>query len=401
MISVKEAKYKLFRSVKPLFSVIKKISESTGYLIAESIKSPVDLPPFDQSAMDGFAVNFDHTAEIINNEFSFLIVGEIKAGDKPFRFLKKNTAVYIYTGAAVPLNSTCVVMQEKALVKNGKVTVSLSALEAGSNIRRKGSEIKKGQSALTKGHRINPASVGFLSSMGFDKIKVIRKPILSVLSTGNELQSPGKKLSPGKIYESNSLMLESVIKGCGYKVSKLSSVKDERKKINDCIKIMLKASDVILISGGISVGKYDLVKEILHNLGVNEIFYKVLQKPGKPLYAGKYKDKLVFALPGNPAASLTCFYEYVLPCLNKMSGHSEIELTKKLLPLTKPFIMKGEKDLFLKAKIENDMVTILEGQGSNILRSFAESNAIVFLNSENKKFVKGSNIETHILPKIV
>lgn len=400
MISVKDAKYKLFRSVKPMSSLVKKISESTGYFTSESVMSPVDLPPFDQSAMDGFAVKYDHTEGNMNDDFSFLIVGEIKAGDKPIKLLKKNTAVYIYTGAAVPLNSTCVVMQEKAIVNNGKVTVPLSALEPGSNIRRTGSEIRKGQSALPKGHYINPASIGFLSSMGFNKIKVINKPGLSVLSTGNELERPGKKLSPGKIYESNSFMLKSVIKECGYEISKISSVKDERKKISDSIKNMLNTSDVILISGGISVGKYDLVKEILHKIGVKEIFYKVLQKPGKPLYAGKYKDKLVFALPGNPAASLTCFYEYVLPCLNKMSGHSEFELTKKLLSLTKPYEMKGEKDLFLKAKIENEKVTILEGQGSNILRSFAEANALVFLKSGNKKFVKGSKIETHILPKI-
>ncbi|HRA98798.1 MAG TPA: molybdopterin molybdotransferase MoeA [Ignavibacteria bacterium] len=399
MISVKDAKNKLYKSVKKMPATIKNISDITGYFLSESIKSPVDLPPFDQSAMDGFAVNFDDTVGNMNNEFSFLIIGEIKAGDKPIKFLKKNTAVYIYTGAAVPINSTCVVMQEKAVVKKGSVTISLSDLKTVSNIRSKGSEIKKGQVALTKGHQINPASIGFLCSMGIDKIKVIDKPILSVLSTGNELQRPGKKLSPGKIYESNSLMLESVIKECGYEISKINSVKDVKDKISFCINNMIKTSDVILISGGISVGKYDLVKEILHNLGVREIFYKVLQKPGKPLYAGKYKDKLVFALPGNPAASLTCFYEYVLPCLNKMSGHSEFELNKKFFPLSKPYELKGEKDLFLKAKIENDMIAILEGQGSNILRSFTESNAIVFLNSGNKLLKKGSYVETHILPK--
>jgi len=155
---------------------------------------------------------------------------------------------------------------------------------------------------------------------------------------------------------------------------------------------------VLIITGGISVGKYDLVKDILESSGVKELFYKVSQKPGKPLYCGKLKNKLIFALPGNPAASLVCFYEYVLPSLRKMSGYSDFELSKEFLPLTESYELKGERDLFLKAKINNGKVTLLEGQGSDILKSFAEANALVYLSVNKRAIIKDDLVETHLIP---
>lgn len=397
MFNVKEAKKILWKNIKLIPAVSKKVSDISGYVLAENIKSPVDLPLFDQSAMDGFAVNFD-AEDLRNEELSFRITGEIKAGDKPIGKLKKNSAVYIYTGAATPLNTSCVVMQEKVQTNYGSVIIPASALTKGSNIRFKGTQIKKGEPALAKGTLLNPAAVGFLCSMGISKIKVTGKPVVSVLSTGNELQEAGSKLYKGQIFESNSVMLKAALNGNGFETKYVSSVNDDKKNLTSIVSKMLSSSDVLIISGGISVGKYDLVKDILENSGVKELFYKVSQKPGKPLYCGKLKDKLIFALPGNPAASLVCFYEYVLPSLRKMSGYSDFELSKEFLPLTESYELKGERDLFLKAKINNGKVTLLEGQGSDILKSFAEANALVYLSVNKRKIVKDDLVETHLIP---
>lgn len=397
MLSVLEAKIKIFKNVKSLSAIIKTVADASGYVTSEDIKSPVDLPLFNQSAMDGFAVNFD--SEFLDKKLiSFRITGEIKAGDNPKVKLKKNTAVYIYTGAAVPLNAVCVVMQENASVENGFVKISGKDLKSGINIRSKGTQIRKSELALPKGTLLNSAAVGFLSSMGISKIKVTGKPIVSVISTGNELQKSGVKLTPGKIYDSNSIMLKAAVNDNGFETKYVSSVDDDKKKLSNYIPKMLNSSDVLIISGGISVGKYDLVKEILESFGVKELFYKVSQKPGKPLYAGKLKEKFIFAMPGNPAASLVCFYEYVLPALRKMSGHSDYELRKEYLPIENNYEVKGIRDLFLKAITSNGKVKLLEGQGSDILRSFAEANALVYLKSGDRIIKKGSLVETHIIP---
>jgi molybdopterin molybdotransferase len=397
MLSIKKAKEILFKNVE-LNGVIKKeVQHCYGFVSAENIFSPVNIPYFNQSSVDGFAVNFE-SGFLDNNKFSFSLSGEIKAGDKPVKKLKNNSAVFIYTGAAVPLNATCVVMQEKAEVKNECVIISATDLSAERNIRLKGSQIRKSKSALLKGQLLNPASVGFLCSMGLNQIKVFRKPVVSVLSTGNELQKPGEKLSAGNIYESNSYMLSAALKQCGFDSAELCSAKDSKAEILNSVKKLLGKSDVVVITGGISTGKYDLVKELLFKTGVREIFYKVSQKPGKPLFAGIYKNKLVFALPGNPAAALVCFYEYVLPSLRKMSGFKKYELMKVMLPLADSYEVKGDRDLFLKANAENGEVKILEGQGSDILKSFSEANALVYLSCQNRRINKGSPVETHLLP---
>lgn len=397
MLSVIEAKKILFENVKQLSALNKSVSEVTGCILAEDIRSPVNLPLFDQSAMDGFAVSFQKAFTGEEN-YDFKITGEIKAGDKPGVRLRKNTAVFIYTGSAVPENTDCVVMQENTNAENGYVNVSKNDLIKGNNIRYKGTQIKKGELVLRKGAFLNSATIGFLCLMGISKIKVIGKPMISILSTGNELQRSGAKLSPGKIYESNSIMLKAAITENGYETKFINSVKDDKKKLSKYVYQMLTSSDVLILSGGISVGKYDLVKEILESYGVKELFYKVSQKPGKPLYAGKLKEKMIFALPGNPASALVCFYEYVLPAIKKMSGYSEYDLKKEYFPLKESYELKGSRDLFLKAKISEGKVHILEGQGSDVLKSFAEANALIYLSSDKKVIKKGSPVETHLLP---
>jgi len=396
MLTVGEAKKILAAKIKVLFPEKKKVTEALDFVLAENIRSPFDSPQFNQSAMDGFAIRIDYLPEG-KPSISLPVIGEIKAGDQPILKLRPDTAVQILTGAAVPLNATCVVIQEKTKVTEGQVIIPVSAVVKGSNIRFKGTQIRKGELALDKGMKLNPAAIGFLSSMGLTEIKVVRKPKISILSTGNELIEPEHELSPGKIYESNSRMLYAAVKQSGFDAIVFEPVIDDGKKILRQINNMLNASDVLIISGGISVGKYDLVKEVLIKLGVKEIFYKVSQKPGKPLFTGFIKDKLIFAVPGNPAASLVCFYEYVVPSLRKMSGYRNHSLRTEFVPLAESFEMKSERDLFLRARVENGKVHIPKGQESNMLKSFSEANALVYLPAGTKKIPRGRKVEVHFL----
>jgi len=393
MFSVQEAKELLFNSALQLPAFKIASANSFGYVLAEDILAPCDVPFFNQSAMDGYAICLEGIPT--GNDHTFLVTGEIKAGGKPVSKLKNNTAIGIYTGAAVPQNASCVIMQEKTFLNGDYVTIPSSAIIEGTNIRLRGSQIRKGERALSKGHLLNPASIGFICSMGITEISVINKPVVSILVTGDEIKKPGTKLLPGQIFESNSFMLDAAIKQTGFSTNETGSVIDDEEQIFSSIKKLLKKSDVLIISGGISVGKYDLVKKSLTEHKINEIFYKVSQKPGKPLFAGMKDKKIVFALPGNPAASLVCFYEYILPVLRTMSGQREAELPKELIPLAHSFEMKGDRDLFLRAKIENGTVRILDGQESNILKSFAEANALVYIPEGAGIIKKGEQVETH------
>ncbi|MFZ4545532.1 MAG: gephyrin-like molybdotransferase Glp [Saprospiraceae bacterium] len=404
MLSVKEAKELLFGQIHSMSSLSVKVTDALGYVLAEDVFAPFDMPSFDQSAMDGYAIHID---EILENEqiISLPVVAEIKAGDKPFRYLEKNTAIRIFTGAAVPENTTCIVIQEKTERKRGRILFSTSVVKENAHIRRQGSQTRMGDLALSAGTLLNPAGIGWLCSLGFTTVTVIAKPEVSVLATGNELKKPGSVLSAGQIYESNSYTLKAALDQSNFKTVSVKSVPDQHKKTYDSIRKMLSLSDVVIISGGISVGKYDLVKDTLTALGVEQVFYKVAQKPGKPMFVGKYtggiadaKTRWVFALPGNPAASLVCFYEYVLPVLKKLSGSNDIELRTAWLPLADSLAVKGDRDLFLRAKVAGGLVHINEGQESNMMHSFAGANAIVFLPIQTAPLDKGTLVETHFIP---
>lgn len=397
MKTVNEAKKLLFENISFLPEIKIKVEEATGFALSEMISAPFDVPLFTQSAMDGFAVSYPDNYSPAEN-VKFRIVGETKAGDKAANSLECGTAVRIFTGAPTPPNTFSVVMQEKVSVSDDYVNVPSSTLIKGNNIRTQGCEISIGRLAADKGTTINAAMAGFLSSMGYTEVQVRRKPIINILTTGNELCPPGSVLSPGQIYESNSFTLKSALHQCGFPSAASYMVKDDEKLLLKTVREMLEVADVVIISGGISVGKYDLVKQVLKKLGVNDVFYKVAQKPGKPLYFGLKDTKPVFALPGNPAAALVCFYEYILPAIQKMSGHANTGLRSIKLPLCTDFKMKTDRDLFLKARLEDNCVCILNGQESNILMSFAQAGALVFIPAGEGIIQAGSLVEVHILP---
>ena len=346
-----------------------KVSKSLGYVLAEAIYSPINMPPFRQSAMDGYA--FTHSER---NQFE--ILKTVQAGDFLDDEVKENQAVRIFTGAFVPDDVNTVVMQEHTIVKDNLLLIEKMPA-AHANVRAKGEQVKKGELVLDKNTVITPAAIGFLACLGITKIKVFDKPKVAILVTGNELVPAGKKLPKGKIYESNSLMLEAALKAVGIKKTTIFKVKDSLKKTKIVIESCLSNFDVVLISGGISVGDYDYVKEALLKNGVTELFYKINQKPGKPLFFGKKENKLVFALPGNPASSLTCFYVYALPALKKLMGFEAIHLPEIKRKINSDFENTSGKTLFLKAFYDDEKVTVLESQSSAMLNTFSTANGLI------------------------
>jgi molybdopterin molybdotransferase len=383
MVTIEEAN-KIIKDQKvDLKTETRKLENCLDFSISEDITAPFDMPSFDNSAMDGYA--------LCGISQEYIIIGEVAAGDKKDFQLKSGEAVRIFTGAKVPKNTTAVMMQEKTSVVGNKLTLQQMPKE-GQSIRRKGEELSKGQLVFEKGTTITPAGIGLIGSLGLQNVEVYKKPLINLITTGNELIEPGKPKAEGQIYESNSYALASACEQFGFKYGNKKQIDDDFEAIKSGIKKSLETTDVLILSGGISVGDYDYVKQALEENGVKEQFYKVFQKPGKPLYFGRKEDKFVFALPGNPASSLTCFYVYVLPFLYRLSGSAKNGLQRFSFPISHDFDNNADRPSFLKAKISNNEVEILDGQGSSMILSMAHGNALAFIEAETS-YNKGEKLE--------
>ena len=391
MITVEEAFELVESNVIPTqISILCKTTNALGLVLAEDVSSPINMPPFRQSAMDGYALNIHHGS-------SYTIIDEVKAGDGHHPILKIGDAVRIFTGSAVPNTANTVVIQEKVTADKNQLQLN-NPVKLKENIRSKGEQIKEGDIALKKGTKLTPAAIGFLLTLGIIEVTVFKKPKIGLVITGNELIKAGQPLSYGKIYESNSGMLYTGLLGLGYTDVTQYKVKDDYNSTVMILDKVISENDMILITGGISVGDYDFVGKALLELGTEQVFYRVKQKPGKPLFFGKIKNKPIFALPGNPASALSNFYVYVHPALEKLSGNLNFSINKGKAFLSDEYLKKGDRAQFLKAYHKNGEVSILEGQSSAMLHTFAIANAIVYIPGEVSKYSKGDLITVLHLP---
>lgn len=372
MISVQEALHKIREHCTVRPPVLLPLHESGGFVLAENIAAPTDSPHFNQSAMDGYAFSYDDW----DGNSDLTVSGEVQAGNNYSEPLNPHSAVRIFTGAALPSGTDTVVIQENVLKKNGSICIKDSKIIKGSNVRLTGSQTRKGEIVFLEGHLLTPASVAYLAEFGIQKVSVYSKPIISIINTGKELLHQGEKREAGKIYESNSFGLRAALEQMHISPDSVEMADDDERAIEKAIRNRLR-SDILILTGGVSVGDYDFVTSALEKCGVKLVFHKIRQKPGKPLYFGVHRQTLVFGLPGNPASALTCFYEYVseaISCLTKKTYFKRIHL-----PLAESFSKKPGVAVFLKGKINGNTVSVLANQESYKLNSFASADCLIEL----------------------
>lgn len=372
-----------------------KLQEAAGHVLAADVEAPIDSPPFDQSAMDGYAIRYSDYRE----GQIYRVAGSVQAGDTGEFRCAPGEVLRIFTGAAVPEDFDTVIPQEYAEQEAGMVSFQHPTLQAGDNVRPRGSQVFSGTALPVQGRKLSPGLLGYLATLGLSEVKVYKRPRIGLLITGRELVKPGTMLLPGQVYESNGDMLQAALDEGRLETVFRKHAEDEPDATLHGLRGALAVSDVVLCTGGISVGEHDYVRGALEQAGVQTLFHNVKQKPGKPLYAGLHGKQLVFALPGNPAAVLTCFYRYVAPCLRALCGLPFMPPLQQR-PLLHDWTKKGTLTHFLKARRSGDGVLLLEGQESYKLHSFADADCLLTIPADVQAIKAGTLCETLILNNV-
>jgi molybdopterin molybdotransferase len=314
LLSLAEAQARVLERVTPLPSEQVGVAAAVGRVLAEDALAAVDLPPFPSSAMDGFAVRAADTPGRLP------VVAWIRAGVPAPRVLAAGEAMAIATGGVVPEGADAVIPIEYVVDHGNEVEIP-AAVGRSDNTRPRGGDVHAGEVVVQHGVRLGPAQIGALAAAGLDRVVVARRPRVAVLATGTELRRPGEPLGPGEIYEANGLLLETALAAAGAETDLRPAVPDDEAEHRAALERALEA-DVLVTSGGVSVGPHDLVRRTLAELGVEEVFWGVAVKPGKPLAFGARGATLVFGLPGNPVSSLVSYELFVRPAVLALQGAS-------------------------------------------------------------------------------
>ncbi len=370
------------------------IREALNRVVAENIRSTINVPSHTNSAMDGYAIR---GIDIPSTETKQLkLVGTAWAGRPYYGAVNDNQCVRIMTGAAMPENTDTVVMQEHVRISNDLITID-SKQQANQNVRQAGEDIAEGDLVFTPGKLLNPSNIGLIASLGIGEIKVVRKLRAAFFSTGDELVSIGTPLEVGQIYDSNRYTLWSMLTRIGVEINDLGVVRDTPEAVEAAFLEASENADIVITSGGVSVGDADFVKETLEKLGqVN--FWKVAMKPGRPLAFGKVKDAYFFGLPGNPVSVMVTFYIFVQAAIEKMMGHEpkphiQIQATSNSELRKRPGRVEYQRGTY-HLNENNQYVVVKTGeQGSGILRSMSDANCFIFLPMESSGISKGDKVE--------
>lgn len=381
--------------------VEKPILEALNYVVAEDVSSPERIPPFDNSAMDGYAVRAEDTAGASEkNPVELNVLMDLPAGRHTETVLGDGEAIRIMTGAPIPAGADTVVQVELTERPSGGRVRILEEHARDRNIRRAGEDIEIGQEIVRKGETLTPAKTGLLASIGKKTVKVIRKPVVAVLATGDELLEAGEPMRPGKIRNSNSFTLISQIRSCGAEAQYLGIARDTRQEVIDRLRAGMTA-DMIVSSGGVSVGDYDYVKDALEELDVKFLFTKVAIKPGKPTVFGLLQGKPVFGLPGNPVSSMVIFEEFVRPALLKMMGRQKLFRKVVDAVLEEDIAKKPDRMHLIRGIVREEnsayYVSTTGPQGSGILVSMDRANALILFPQGTKRLKKGERVKVQLL----
>jgi molybdopterin molybdotransferase len=373
VISEEEARKKILEAVRPLPARKLSISKSLDFFAAEDHFARLPLPNFDNSAMDGYAV----IASSCKKGKRLRVTGEQPAGPDKQLCISRGEAVRIFTGAPVPAGADAVVMQEDVTRDSDEIVINTD-VEAGEFIRRRSCDLAEGQRILVKGERIGAATAALLASQGFTEATVGGEVNAAIVSTGDELVKPGKKIKAGQIYDSNSALLDGVLQRCGAVVDSVQHCRDERESLIEAIKRGIK-SGILIISGGVSVGEHDLVKAALHHLGAKIDIWRVAIKPGKPFLFGKIGECAVFGLPGNPVSAFVTCLQFVRPAILKMMGATDLDLLQMPAKLTVDLTNDSDRAHYIRGKLERGRFTPVGRQESHALFGLSQSNALLRL----------------------
>jgi molybdopterin molybdotransferase len=388
LLTFEEALREILSRVLPLSGELVPLAVAPGRVLAEAARSAIDLPPFASSAMDGFAVRADDTPGRLP------VVERIAAGRPATRGLAAGEAMAIATGGVVPGGADAVVPIEH-VVEDGDAIEVASRLERGSHVRPRGGDLAAGDLVVAAGTLVRPAEIGALAAAGVGDVVCTRQPLAAVVSTGTELRRPGESLELGQIFEANGVMLAAALASAGAVVTPPESVADDEAGHRSILERGLEA-DVLVTSGGVSVGPHDLVRKIEAELGVEEVFWKVAVKPGKPISFGVHDRTLVFGLPGNPVSSLVCFELFVRPAVLALQGAREPGPAFAPGELAAAVRRNPERDEFLRARLRADgervLLEPLTGQESHMIARAAAADALVLAPRGNGELASGTTV---------
>ena len=371
MISEEEARAKILETVRPLPPRQLSISGALDCFAAEDYLARLPLPNFDNSAMDGYAV----IASDSSRGAKLRVVGEQPAGaDRQLR-VSTGEAIRIFTGAPVPAGANAVLMQED-VTRNGDEIVVNEDVQAGEFVRKRGCDLSEGQKILSRGERIREATLGLLASQGLGEVCVGGEVRAAIVSGGNELMQPGATLQPGQIYESNSVLLQALLKRCGAVVGSSQHCSDDAGALQTEFRAAIK-NEVLIVSGGVSVGEHDLVQAALRSLGAKIDIWRVAIKPGKPFLFGRLGDCFLFGLPGNPVSAFVTFLQFVRPAILKMMGATDLDLPKVPAKLVVDLRNEEDRSHYVRGKLKNGNFAPVGRQESHALFGLSQSNALL------------------------
>ena len=400
MLNYEDARALVFQNVKPLEKCTRPLTESQGLALSDDILAPHGIPSFDNSGVDGYAVQAQDLAQAsAENPVLLENLGYIAAGDSVNEKVNSGQCMQIATGAPLPKEADSVVMKEDIEVEDSKIRYTQS-IQAKKNVRYHGEDIPEGDTIIPAGTVIGPVQIATLATFGFSQVPVHQVPKVSIVSTGSELIDVIGKPAEGQIRESNRFMLAGMVRQEYCEILKISMIPDLPELLNEEFEEALKA-DVTLICGGMSIGEKDFAREILKELGVEEIFWKIKFKPGKPLFFGRRGKTWVFGLPGNPASSYVLFEEFVRPALRKMMGRRVLEESMVKATLETPITKTYNRLHFMRGLLHEEngefRVRPLKFQGSHSIGSLVASNALIRVEADSPSMPAGSMVSVRPL----
>ncbi len=398
MISVDTAIKIVAETVTPLPPRTVPLESALGFCLAQDVQSDIDMPPFNRSAMDGYAVIAEDTAAA---PVELTVIEDIAAGHMPTKRVSRGQASRIMTGAAVPEGADAVVKFEETedLSTNNRVKI-LRTIDRGRNISKRGEDMQAGQTVLHKGMPVRPQEIGILAMTGKSPVEVFSAPATGIISTGDELVDAGSKPSVGQIRNSNGYSLSAQARRLKAEVEILGIVKDTKEEISSMLCRGLQ-KDILILSGGVSMGEYDLVGDVMKDLKTQIYFEKVALRPGKPVIFGKKDKTFIFALPGNPVASFVTFELFIYPAIRKMMGFTTIHRTLLKASLETEIVVRRRRREYRPAclRMENNtwLVSPVEWHGSADLLATTRANCLLIVREDAEKLASGQLVDVILL----